>query len=339
MRIVDAENNRFGFSHVDVGCRIAEKWGLPDSIIDAIRHHHDDVSAILKEDSDTTALTAAVYVASHSADLFMNTAAPNAAVLVDSVCGRYFGLDTQILLDRTREQMDQIGPMFDVNTETLPAVVDVMADANRRLAEMLMSESVARTQSEQKLEETLRENNQLRDSSARDETTGALTREKFDESVVDQLTVAGGRYPTAAVLLIEPDNRDFLSSKYGDSIQEVLLRESASLVGDCVGTGDLIARFDRNQLVVLMHAENQTDIESTVERMRHLVSNTMVVHEGQTIPCSISIGGVVFTPDRESASSYEGLQQAAWFRLDQARKGGGNCVSLSVISKSTVNAD
>ena len=35
-----AEQEILGFTHADAGAAVAERWGLPDSIIRCIRHHH-----------------------------------------------------------------------------------------------------------------------------------------------------------------------------------------------------------------------------------------------------------------------------------------------------------
>ena len=36
------ENDEFGFSHEDLGNALLEKWGLPESILQAISQHHDE---------------------------------------------------------------------------------------------------------------------------------------------------------------------------------------------------------------------------------------------------------------------------------------------------------
>jgi len=37
----EVENEVFGFTHADVGGLVAEKWGLPKSVVRAIRQHHE----------------------------------------------------------------------------------------------------------------------------------------------------------------------------------------------------------------------------------------------------------------------------------------------------------
>ena len=41
--ILDAEKKVFGINHCEVGCLLAGKWRLPDSVVRATREHHNDV--------------------------------------------------------------------------------------------------------------------------------------------------------------------------------------------------------------------------------------------------------------------------------------------------------
>lgn len=54
----DAENEILGFNHALVGARIAEKWNLPDSLVEAIALHHYPEQAIINNK-----LTAIVHLA------------------------------------------------------------------------------------------------------------------------------------------------------------------------------------------------------------------------------------------------------------------------------------
>lgn len=41
MSFVEAENHVLGFSHAEIGARVAETWQLPESIVRCLRYHHD----------------------------------------------------------------------------------------------------------------------------------------------------------------------------------------------------------------------------------------------------------------------------------------------------------
>jgi HD-like signal output (HDOD) protein len=44
---VEAERDVLGFDHTEVGCLVAQKWGLPEAIAEAVRHHHDPEHAVV----------------------------------------------------------------------------------------------------------------------------------------------------------------------------------------------------------------------------------------------------------------------------------------------------
>ncbi len=60
---VEAERHQFGFDHALLGAHIAETWDLPDALIAAIRHHHDEPAAIAERPAEQARLVALTSVA------------------------------------------------------------------------------------------------------------------------------------------------------------------------------------------------------------------------------------------------------------------------------------
>lgn len=61
----DVESEVFGFSHADLGAAVVQQWGLPDSLILTIQHHHDPGMLVELDDdvARTCALTAVTSMA------------------------------------------------------------------------------------------------------------------------------------------------------------------------------------------------------------------------------------------------------------------------------------
>jgi len=55
---LDAEIEVLGFSHADVGARVAEKWNLPKDLVEAIQYHHNPEQATVNKQ-----LTSIVHIA------------------------------------------------------------------------------------------------------------------------------------------------------------------------------------------------------------------------------------------------------------------------------------
>ncbi len=68
--IVHAENQVFGFTHVQVGYKLADLWKLPNLYKNVIRYHHDPMAAFGKILPDEFKLVVAIHVANNLSPLF-----------------------------------------------------------------------------------------------------------------------------------------------------------------------------------------------------------------------------------------------------------------------------
>ena len=60
---VEAETDKFGFDHSELGGAIAQLWNLPDSLVSVIRNHHDP-GALASMEEETARLTALITITS-----------------------------------------------------------------------------------------------------------------------------------------------------------------------------------------------------------------------------------------------------------------------------------
>ncbi len=84
----EAEREEFGFDHAELGALVAEKWKLPKSLVQAIRHHHHDPTG---------------YPASDAAEL------------------RLIALTSTVTLCCTRLGFGRSGPVEAIDVAALPA--------------------------------------------------------------------------------------------------------------------------------------------------------------------------------------------------------------------------
>ncbi len=68
--LVQAENQVFGFSHVQVGYKMADQWKLPVIYQNVIRYHHDPMAAYKKVLPDDFKIIIAIHVANNLSPLF-----------------------------------------------------------------------------------------------------------------------------------------------------------------------------------------------------------------------------------------------------------------------------
>lgn len=61
---VDAEKRVYGFTHADVGGEVVRRWGLPESLSEAVQHHHRPVRARI--DPEAAAIVHIADIVAHS---------------------------------------------------------------------------------------------------------------------------------------------------------------------------------------------------------------------------------------------------------------------------------
>lgn len=328
LNLCELEEQTYGFSHVTVSCRLAEEWGLPDSVIDGIRTQHTCVSDLLGDDIEVK--NAVAPVASMVADLFTETAIPNAAVSIDSLAGSFFRTTTEELLQKTRGRMKELGHVFDVDVDSLPPVVEIMTNANRRLAELLMKKNA---DTRPKLNLASRNDSDSDASTESSDTAPALTREEFDQCAAGYLekSVELGFLP--GMLLVQCHTTDACSSCRDE---DVFVRSVRKIIQDSLRTRDLVTRLDSHYICVLCSLLQAEELNQVARR---LLVSIREAHP-RTAATPVSIGGIALAS--EFSTSISQLQQMAFFRLDSARQNDACGIDVAVFpmpKSSDVNQD
>lgn len=312
----ELEEQTYGFSHVTVSCRLAKEWGLPDSVVDAIRTQHRCVSDLL--DDELEAQNAVAPVASMIADMFLGTAIPNVAVTVASITGRFFNTSTEELLENTSIRIKTLGHVFDVDTESLPPVVEIMANANRQLAVLLTQKN--------SLETRLRNSGPIETGgslgpAASDGKAPVLTREEFDTCANAYLEKCVERGCLPGMLLIQCHSTDACHSS---TDEDIFVRSVREIAQNNLRGCDLVTRLDSHYICVLCSLSQSQDLNEIAERLQKAI---LRVHSREaSIP--ISIGGIAIAAGFENSISQ--LQQMAFFRLDSARQNLATGIDVAV---------
>lgn len=109
--LVAAEKRVLGFDHTEVGSRIAENWGLPNVIIEAIRHHHCPARA--SEHSEVV----------------------HAIALANAMESVHASNSPDLFTDISRSIQDQVASMFDFQT-IVPVHAELIQESEVEAAEL-----------------------------------------------------------------------------------------------------------------------------------------------------------------------------------------------------------
>ncbi|MHC5023913.1 MAG: diguanylate cyclase [Planctomycetota bacterium] len=132
-----------------------------------------------------------------------------------------------------------------------------------------------------------------------------------------------------AVCMIDVDQFKRYNDKYGHAAGDDALRRVARVVGSTLRDQDFIARYGGEELVVLLDRVDETTVEAVAERLRQLVFEEAIEHEGNRPfgRVTVSIGVALYEPDSELSTRE--LIERADAALYRAKAAGRNCVEVA----------
>jgi HD-like signal output (HDOD) protein len=102
--LTQAENQVFGFTHVQVGYKMADLWKLPVVYQNVIRYHHDPAAAHNKVLPDDYKIIVAIHVANNLSPLFSDQTGKNFNMEAIKLAGLNLGQD--IIVQSLKQKFD-----------------------------------------------------------------------------------------------------------------------------------------------------------------------------------------------------------------------------------------
>ncbi len=102
--IVQAENQVFGFTHVQVGYKIADLWKLPVIYQNVIRYHHDPIPTYNRVLPDDYKLIVAIHVANNLSPLFSDQSGKH--INMDAVKNAGLNLSREMIVQSLSQKFD-----------------------------------------------------------------------------------------------------------------------------------------------------------------------------------------------------------------------------------------
>lgn len=159
-----------------------------------------------------------------------------------------------------------------------------------------------------------------------DPLTGLANRSLFMRELTHALTTAKGEERHVGVLLLDLDRFKMINAARGLATGDALLREVATRLTRLLYDGDLVARLDSDEFVILLARDttNRTSIGPSAEAVAqriHTALRTGVALNDETISMEVSIG-VTLLPCAAATSATDVLRQAD-LAMRQAKSSGG----------------
>lgn len=318
-RVMECEQNTFGFTHVEVGAALAQKWRLPASIAETARHHHDPGNAPASHATFVRCGGLASLMASAAA----NEACERDMELYTQRAKAWFGMNRESAEQALKDAVDgavELSSLFAVDTGRRPDLGRLLADASEALVEHQIH--------------TQRQAEDLARQAHTDGLTGIANRKRFDELLSQSFKQANEGDTAMTVLFCDADKFKPLNDTHGHQAGDAILIGLAARLTEAVGDSGTVCRYGGEEFAAVLPGLNADQAAIVAERCRKAVeSNPFDLRDVQCaadeLPVTISVG--IASREAESGPivrSAELLLRAADKAVYAAKDGGRNCVRL-----------
>jgi PleD family two-component response regulator len=152
-----------------------------------------------------------------------------------------------------------------------------------------------------------------------DPATGLVTREHA-EKLLSELTSADARESPFTAALVEVAPIDWSGSQPNEVIEKRLLRGVSNVVRQSLAADHTLARFNEQQLLLLLPHEDVQQVTRRAEELRQRVATTEFVADSQTYQTTVTCALAEVAGERVGPRLFEFLQEG----LDEAKRYGGN---------------
>jgi diguanylate cyclase (GGDEF)-like protein/PAS domain S-box-containing protein len=169
---------------------------------------------------------------------------------------------------------------------------------------------------------------------ATDGLTGLANRRHLDGVADQEWRRCGREHQPLSVLLLDADRFKLFNDHYGHIAGDACLRAIASQLAAAAGRpGDLAARYGGEEFLILMPLTDRVGALSVADRVRKLVLDLAMAHDGNpplnVVTVSIGVATAWPKDPEKGPKSVSALLSAADSALYQAKSGGRNRVVVA----------
>jgi diguanylate cyclase (GGDEF)-like protein len=199
-----------------------------------------------------------------------------------------------------------------------------LTQARRRDSQLNLA--IAQLEQQQLANEALRR--ELQDDAVRDPVTGVYQASTFADQLRREVDLSARESRQFSLVSIALDPLSDAVLKHGERARDRVLESLGSLIRSNTRAMDSSCRLGDDRFAVLLSGVGLATAHSRMEGLRRQCATQIVVLEGKDLGFTVSMGVASFP---HTASSREDLLLASDAALAEARRRGGNHVSLAGI--------
>lgn len=164
---------------------------------------------------------------------------------------------------------------------------------------------------------------ELQELATRDPLTGTLNRRGILDHFESMFARCRRDGKPMALIMIDVDHFKRVNDRFGHAVGDAVLSELAARIGRHLRQYNALGRFGGEEFLIVLGDEDCAYGHSIAERLRAVVADEPVMHEGHPVPVTIS-AGVACSPDVGAVPTGEALIAAADAALYEAKRTGRN---------------
>lgn len=176
----------------------------------------------------------------------------------------------------------------------------------------------------------------LRQQSIIDPLTQLYNRRYLDEIMKRELARSSRSGIPLSVLVLDLDHFKRINDTYGHEGGDAILRKVALTLRENIRSADVACRMGGEEMVVLLPECGIEDAIKRADALRVLIASGEVLHDGQRIGATASIGVASYPAHGHNAQT---LVHAADLALYEAKHDGRNCVRAAPPAGAPANAE
>lgn len=155
--------------------------------------------------------------------------------------------------------------------------------------------------------------------SQKDHLTGAYNRGAMCAALSREIGLASRQNNPFSVLMLDIDHFKQVNDTYGHAAGDYVLQTFVQIVNDTIRSSDSVFRYGGEEFVVHLHNTDDLGARLLAERIRLGVESTIIRHQGQSIPVTVSSGISTYGSNDNSQSLLERADKALYLAKNNGR--------------------
>ena len=330
---LDDEKNYMGLNHVEAGRLLAERWRLPEEIVDTMIHHHDEQFDHINNGN----LIRIIYLGSLVGDIFYLGGKTESIKRFTEGCKKLLGIspeEADHLLQNIHPQLMEVAAYFDIAVGSGNTYEDILSKVNEEVINITISNEAIKhhlTQAfdrEKALSAKLEEaNKDLKMLASKDPLTGLYNRQFLNELLEKEWTRSQRHGYSLSIIMADVDDFKKINDSFGHQEGDTVLKRIAESLSKCLRKNDYLARYGGEEFLFVLPQTNLNDACLAAERFRSACERLSISFNGNhKLSISISCGVAAALPGKRG-DNIDILIQRADQALYEAKNSGKNRVA------------